>query len=78
MPLFLTHNQEWAAEQIIDRMDRDDIDPKNKITRKDIRAMNAALNKLDSILDQSWAKLLTLDELREVFEDIILEKNIKV
>jgi hypothetical protein len=78
MPLFLTPNQEWAAEQIIDRMDRDDIDPKNKITRKDIRAMNAALNKLDSILDQSWAKLLTLDELREVFEDIILEKNIKV
>lgn len=78
MPLFLTPNQEWAAEQIIDRMDRDDIDPKNKITRKDIRAMNAALNKLDSILDQSWAKHLTLDELREVFEDIILEKNIKV
>lgn len=78
MPLFLTPNQEWAAEQIIDRMDRDDIDPKNKITRKDIRAMNAALNKLDSILDQSWAKLLTLDELREVFEDVILEKNIKV
>ena len=78
MPLFLTPNQEWAAVQIIDRMDRDDIDPKNKITRKDIRAMNAALNKLDSILDQSWAKLLTLDELREVFEDIILEKNIKV
>lgn len=77
MPLFLTPNQEWAAEQIIDRLERDDIDPKHRITIDDIRAMNEALNKLDTILYKSWAKLLTLDELRELFQDIMLEKNIK-
>lgn len=66
MSLFLTPNQEWASENIIDHLGSNDI-----------LAINEALNKLDSILYKSWAKSLTLNELREVFQDVMLEKNIK-
>ena len=66
MSLFLTPNQEWASEKIIDHLNGNDI-----------HAINEALNKLDTILYKSWAKSLTLNELREVFQDVMLEKNIK-
>lgn len=66
MSLFLTPNQEWASEKIIDHLNSNDI-----------HAINEALNKLDTILYKSWAKSLTLNELREVFQDVMLEKNIK-
>jgi hypothetical protein len=74
---FLTPNEEWAVEQIIGLMDGKEIKPEHKVTQEDLRIMSTALNKLDTILYKSWSKDLTLNQLRNVIQEVIGEKNIK-
>jgi hypothetical protein len=75
---FLTPNEVWAIEQIIVLMEDKKVAPEHKVTKKDIRSINGALNKLDTILYKSWSKDLTLNELRNVIREVIAERGIDV
>lgn len=67
----LSHNEEWAKNEILTMMGKD-IDPKHKITRRDIKRISRALDDLDIILYKSWSKL-PLDQLRNVMSAILSE-----
>lgn len=69
MPL-LTPNEEWARDEIVGMMSNPH-DEKNRITAEDVMMISAALEKLDALMFKSWSKDLTLNELRNVLNEVI-------
>lgn len=65
----LTPNEEWAKDVIM-RMMGEDVDPKDRITKKDLNRIKKALDDLDTILYKSWSKELSLEQLRNVMSNI--------
>jgi tetrahydromethanopterin S-methyltransferase subunit G len=68
----LTPNEEWAKEMIMYWLDKD-ADPKYRISKRDFNRIKKSLDDLDGILYKSWSKLLSLQQLRNVMNDISIK-----